>query len=116
MADGPLLMSLDNVCTKFVDTPQLMVQTLQWITNLIVTSTTKEKTFKVIIIDSFASVFKNHFPATRTRRIEWSKMTNSTIYALFKLVKEHEVAVVIKNEIVDVFPEDKFQECCFYTS
>ncbi|XP_021844708.1 DNA repair protein XRCC3 homolog [Spinacia oleracea] len=97
---------LDYITTKQVDTPHEIPDVLEWTVKLIKMSQNSSMPIRVVVIDSIGSMFTGHFENNVVGSTERKDLIQAIGYGLRTIAASNHVAVVVANNVIDVFPSD----------
>ncbi|KAH8833618.1 P-loop containing nucleoside triphosphate hydrolase protein [Flagelloscypha sp. PMI_526] len=107
IADRPIFQtqgcSLDNIHTMEAPTVSILLHILHHILPQFIQSVASSRPVKLLVIDSIAELFHLDEKTSTKSLVDRAKELTSITTTLHALLNEHKIAVVVINEVVDVF-------------
>ncbi|XP_021861218.2 DNA repair protein XRCC3 homolog [Spinacia oleracea] len=106
----------DHIITKMVESVHDLPDALDWVVKLIQNSYNTCRHIRLVIIDSIVSMCTSHFDNTVVGLESRTQLLRAIGYGLQSIASKYNVAVVVVNNVVDVFPSDRDSSTKFMMS
>ncbi|XP_056691791.1 DNA repair protein XRCC3 homolog [Spinacia oleracea] len=106
----------DHITTKQVESPHELPDVLDWVVKLIKYSHNTCRHIRLVVIDSIASICASHFENTVEGLDSRTQLLRAIGYGLHSIASTYNVAVIVVNNVVDVFPSDRDSSTNFMMS
>ncbi|XP_056697430.1 DNA repair protein XRCC3 homolog [Spinacia oleracea] len=106
----------DHIITKQVESVHDLPDALDWVVKLIQNSYNTCRHIRLVIIDSIASMCTSHFDNMAMGYESLTQLLRAIGYGLQSIASKYNVAVVVVNNVVDVFPSDRDSSTNFMMS
>ncbi|XP_021855636.2 DNA repair protein XRCC3 homolog [Spinacia oleracea] len=106
----------DHITTKQVESPYELPDVLDWVVKFIKQSHNTCRHVRLVVIDSIASICTSHFENTAQGLESRTQLLRAIGYGLKSIASQYNVAVLVVNNVIDVFPIDSDSSTHFMMS
>ncbi|XP_021837110.1 DNA repair protein XRCC3 homolog [Spinacia oleracea] len=106
----------DHITTKQVESPYELPDVLDWVVKLVKQSHNTCRHVRLVVIDSIASICTSHFENTAVGLESRTQLLRAIGYGLKSIASKYNLAVLVVNNVVDVFPSDSDSSTHFMMS